>query len=57
VSRWEQIHRHFPPHALLAGYLYARWLRSRRWLWYLLGGSRRRWQRTVVLFAEVRIIE
>ena len=43
MSRWEQIHRHFPLRALLAGWLYARWLRTRRWLRYLLGGSRRRW--------------
>jgi hypothetical protein len=57
MSRWEQIHRHFPLHALLAGYLYARWLRGRRWLWYLLGGSRRRWQTVSVLPAQVRIVE
>lgn len=57
MSRWEQIHRHFPLRALLVGYLYARWLRIRRWLRYLLASSQRRWQTAVVLSAEVRIVE
>lgn len=57
MSRWEQIHRHFPPHALLAGYLYARWLRTRRWLRYLLGSSRRRWCMACPAPMQVRIVE
>lgn len=56
MSRWTQIHRHFPLHALLIGYLYGRWLRLRRRLSYLLGTSRQ-WQNVIVLNAQVHIVE
>ena len=56
MSRWTQIHRHFPPRALLAGFLYARWLRLRRRLHHLWGTSRQ-WQKIVPLTAQVRIVE
>jgi hypothetical protein len=57
VSRWHQIHRYFAPHVLLIGYLYARWLRARRRVRYLLGGSGRRWQVEERCLMQVRIIE
>jgi hypothetical protein len=57
MSRWEQIHRYFPLRALLAGWLYIRWLRVRRWLCHLSGGSRRRWQMVSPLPARARILE
>ena len=57
MSDWVQIHRHFPVGALLGGWLYARWLRFRRWLHYLFGNSRRRWRVVVPLLAEARIVE
>jgi hypothetical protein len=57
VSRWEQIHRHFPLRALLVGYLYARWLRIRRLLRYLLGSSRRRWCTACPAPTQIRIVE
>ena len=56
MSRWTQIHRHFPLRALLAGYLYSRWLRLRRRLRYLWGQSRQ-WQTMVVLTARVHVVE
>jgi hypothetical protein len=56
MSRWTQIHRHFPPHALLLGLLYARWLRLRRYLVRLWGTSRR-WRTLVVLTAQLHIVE
>ena len=56
MSRWTQIHRHFPLRALLAGYLYARWLRLRRRLHYLWGTSRQ-WQTMVPWTAGMRIVE
>lgn len=56
MSRWTQIHRHFPPRALLAGFLYGRWLRLRRRLRHWLGTSRR-WQTVVALPAGMRIVE
>ena len=56
MSRWTQIHRHFPPRALLAGYLYSRWLRLRRRLRHLWGTSRR-WQTRGPLTARLHIVE
>ena len=56
MSRWTQIHRHFPLRALLAGYLYSRWLRLRRQVRYLWGKSRQ-WQTMVVLTAQMHIVE
>ena len=56
MSRWTQIHRHFPLRALLAGFLYGRWLRLRRRLRYLWGTSRQ-WQSVVPLTAQMRIVE
>ena len=45
VSHWRQIHRDFPLESLLAGWVYLRWLRARRWLRYGLGRSGRTWRR------------
>ena len=56
MSRWTQIHRHFPLRALLAGYLYGRWLRVRRWLRHLWGRSRV-WQTVPVLTARLHVVE
>jgi hypothetical protein len=56
MSRWTQIHRHFPLRSLLAGYLYARWLRLRRRLRYCWGTSRQ-WQTMGSLTAQVHIVE
>jgi hypothetical protein len=57
MSRWEQIHKYFPLHALLAGWLYARLLRARRLLRYLLGGSRRKWCVACRAQGHARIVE
>ena len=57
MSRWEQIYRYFPLRALLAGWLYIRWLRVRRWLHYVRGGSRRQWHVVYAVPARVRILE
>jgi hypothetical protein len=51
-----QIHRQYPLRSLLGGYLYARWLRLRRWLWYLWGTSRQ-WQAKVTLSGRVHMVE
>ena len=56
MSRWTQIHRHFPLRALLAGYLYARWLRLRRQFGYLWGTSRQ-WQTMISLTVRMHIVE
>jgi hypothetical protein len=57
MSRWEQIHRDFPLHALLVGWLFARWLRMRRWLCYLLGNSQRKWCAARPASTQVRVLE
>jgi hypothetical protein len=57
MSRWQQIHRYFPLRALLAGWLYARWLRACRWLRYRLGNSQRRWCAVYTVQGNVRIVE
>ena len=57
MSRWEQIYRYFPLRALLVGWLYIRWLRVRRWLHYVRGGSRRQWHVVYAVPARVRILE
>jgi len=56
MSRWTQIHRHFPLRALLAGYLYGRWLRLRRRLRHLWGRSRV-WHTVAVLTARLHVVE
>jgi hypothetical protein len=57
MSRWQQIHRYFPLRALLAGWLYARWLRARRWLRYRLGNSRRQWCAVYPVLTRTHIVE
>ena len=57
MSRWEQIYRYFPRRALLGGWLYIRWLRARRWLWYARGGSGRQWRVAAAIPARTRIVE
>jgi hypothetical protein len=56
MSRWTQIHRHFPLRSLLAGYLYGRWLRLRRRLGYLWARSRR-WQTGVAQPTRMHLVE
>ena len=57
MSRWEQIYRYFPLRALLAGWLYIRWLRAWRWLHHVRGGSRRQWRVVYPVPAQIRILE
>jgi hypothetical protein len=56
MSRWNQKLEPFPLRSLLAGYLYARWLRLRRRLGYLCGSSRA-WQESVVLPGRAHVVE
>jgi hypothetical protein len=44
VSDWDEIQGTLPLHALVVGWLYARWLNLCRWLRYALGRSGRHWQ-------------
>jgi hypothetical protein len=56
MSRWTQIHRHFPLRALLVGFLYGRWLRLRRRLRHLWGRSRV-WRTVAVPNARLHVVE